>query len=165
MILRRGGTRCSHDLQFPLWNNYVKLEGSNFKGTSCSRIIAWSVNDLSCLLRPEKKREGRERASKRGKGSTDRAARIARWLSVSKNGDSWVNLRVESGSLCSGTLPTLSRASRPMPAAVWNWQPPFARGGPTGLLVRWLFEQWSLVDSNRLYNFFFFLLIFYGVIV
>lgn len=64
MILRRGRTRRSRDLQFPLWNNYVKLEGSNFKGTSCSRIIAWSVNDLSCLLRPEKKR-GRERESKR----------------------------------------------------------------------------------------------------
>lgn len=66
MILHRGGTRRSCDLQFPLWNNYVKLEGSNFKGTSCSRIIAWSVNDLSCLLRPEKKERKGEREQARG---------------------------------------------------------------------------------------------------
>lgn len=36
-----------------------KLESSNLKEVGCSRIIAWSVNDLSPLLRPEKERKDR----------------------------------------------------------------------------------------------------------
>lgn len=59
-----------------------KFEDSNIKETSCWRVIAWSVNDLSSLLRPKKKKKEKKKEGKEEKGSGDRATRTARQLSV-----------------------------------------------------------------------------------
>ena len=108
----------------------ANLRDSNIKETSCSRVIAWSVNDLSALLRPEKKRR-RRRRREGGEGKKVAVTAALTREPLGKNGDSWVNLRVESGSLCSGTLPTLPHVNRLTPVAVSNWQPPIDTADPT----------------------------------
>lgn len=73
-----GNTACNFRFETTMrYGKTCKFEDSNIKETSCSRVIAWSVNDLSSLLRPEKKKE-KEKEGKEEKGSGDRATRTAR---------------------------------------------------------------------------------------
>lgn len=79
-----GNAACNFRFETTMrYGKTCKFEDSNIKETSCSRVIAWSVNDLSSLLRPEKKKEKeKEKEGKEEKGSGDRATRTARQLSV-----------------------------------------------------------------------------------
>lgn len=61
-----GNTACNFRFETTMrYGKTCKFEDSNIKETSCSRVIAWSVNDLSSLLRPEKKKKKRRRGRRK----------------------------------------------------------------------------------------------------
>lgn len=63
-----GNAACNFRFETTMrYGKTCKFEDSNIKETSCSRVIAWSVNDLSSLLRPEKKKKKKKRRRGRRK--------------------------------------------------------------------------------------------------